>query len=280
MSTLRVRRKEPVIPNNNMSENEAAAAIQAWFQGNQSRVEEDSKNMLTELQSGASGASGYEAGSQLTRRKTVRMSKVVPNTKELQKPSKGQIFFAEDKFKAYLKGLIDIQGRMTGPFTVLINFGPRIPANDKDFKKYESYFALHVDKNRAWFSVKINGKETDLTDQTDVVVSNIDMGLDDDTIQTYWLSYDRDNMMIKYGKGYAMTETTLIMCDFAEGVNTAEKMAKKKKTVEHPVCNLRREATQRHQHPPLQVGVRRQGEQDKTSSQRGGGRVHQHGERH
>ena len=39
-------------------------------------------------------------------------------------------------------------------------------------------------------------------------------------------------MMIKYGKGYAMTETTLIMCDFAEGVNTAEKMAKKRKQVQ------------------------------------------------
>ena len=34
--------------------------------------------------------------------------------------------------------------------------------------------------------------------------------LDSDTITTYWLGYDRDNMVVKYGKGYAMEETTLL----------------------------------------------------------------------
>ena len=34
-------------------------------------------------------------------------------------------------------------------------------------------------------------QDIDLTDSTDVVVSNIDLGLDENSIQTYWLSYDR-----------------------------------------------------------------------------------------
>ena len=38
-------------------------------------------------------------------------------------------------------------------------------------------------------------------------------------------------MVIKYGKGYAMTETTLLICDFAEGINSAKKMAVKRKEV-------------------------------------------------
>ena len=34
-------------------------------------------------------------------------------------------------------------------------------------------------------------QEKDMSDLTDVVISNMDLGLDDYTIQTYWLSYDR-----------------------------------------------------------------------------------------
>ena len=36
---------------------------------------------------------------------------------------------------------------------------------------------------------------------TDIVVSGLHLGLDANTITTYWLSYDRDDMVIKYGKG-------------------------------------------------------------------------------
>ncbi len=41
--------------------------------------------------------------------------------------------------------------------------------------------------------------------------------------------WTRDNMIVKYGKGYAMTETTLLVCDFSEAADTAEKLAKKRK---------------------------------------------------
>ena len=66
---------------------------------------------------------------------------------------------------------------------------------------------------------------------TDIVVSGLHLGLDANTITTYWLSYDRDNMVIKYGKGYAMEETTLLICDFSEGVTTAETGTEKEAVV-------------------------------------------------
>ena len=43
--------------------------------------------------------------------------------------------------------------------------------------------------------------------------------------------YYRDNMIMKYGKGYAMTETTLLVLDFSDGASSAERMAKKRKQV-------------------------------------------------
>ena len=138
----------------------------------------------------------------------------------------------EEKFNATLKGIIDVQGRISEPFTLLVAFSPRILDNDKDFTRYSCYLALHVDHEKAWFSMQRDGKAenlTDMTDMTDVVLSGTHMGLDADTITTYWLSYDRDNMTIKYGKGYAMEETTLLVCNFSEGIKSTEKLAKKRR---------------------------------------------------
>ena len=77
--------------------------------------------------------------------------------------------------------------------------------------------------------MKRDNEEEILTDLTDVVKTDTHMGLDADTITTYWLSYDRDNMTVKYGKGYAMEETTLLICDFFEGATNADKLAKKRR---------------------------------------------------
>jgi hypothetical protein len=38
-------------------------------------------------------------------------------------------------------------------------------------------------------------------------------------IVAYWYSYDRDNLVLKYGKGYIMEETTILIHDFLKGVN-------------------------------------------------------------
>ena len=104
----------------------------------------------------------------------------------------------------------------------------RNPAYDRDYTKYSNYLALNVDKDKAWFSVKKNGELYKLSDHTEVVETETSLGLEPDVITTYWLSYDRDNMVIKYGKGYAMEETTLMFCDFSEGVTDAKDVAMKR----------------------------------------------------
>jgi hypothetical protein len=58
----------------------------------------------------------------------------------------------------YTRSLFTVQGRMTDHFTVLINFGPRNPAFDSDYTKYPTYFALHVEKGKTWFSFKMDHK--------------------------------------------------------------------------------------------------------------------------
>jgi len=205
----------------NMTSQQAAETLEAFMDGNMARVENEQASLLD----AGSGAAGFMSTGR-RRPQTMRRTEKFVNVSS--KDSKQQVFFAEDKFKAYLKGIVDIQGRMAQPFTLLINFGPRNEKFDSDYTKYYSYFALHVNETTAWFTEKITGKEEkDL--ETDQVVSSTELGLDPDTIQTYWLSYDRDNLTIKYGKGYAMTETTLLICDLSDGATTKEQLAKKRK---------------------------------------------------
>ena len=46
------------------------------------------------------------------------------------------------------------------------------------------------------------------------------MGFEPGYKVAYWLSYDRDNLVIKYGKGYRMEETVIIEYDFLAGLTT------------------------------------------------------------
>jgi len=216
-----------------LTENDAASAIQAWFQGNNERHKQERITLEENVEKGVNGPSGFQAQSSLRRRGTVKFSKVLTKIQDNEIDVKGgeQHFFAEAKFAATLKGIVDVQGRLTEPFTLMIVLSARDERNDKDLTKYDTYLALHVDFTKAWFSMKRNGQRVeDLTDNTEVTLgSDRNLGLDPDTITTYWLSYDRDNMCLKYGKGYAMEETTLLTCDFSEGADTVPKLAKKRK---------------------------------------------------
>ena len=140
----------------------------------------------------------------------------------------GLVCYTEAKFNASLKGIIDIQGRLTEPFSLVIAMEGRNTSYDQDYTKYTNYLALNVDRDKAWFSVKKDGVLDNLSDLTEVVETEISLGLESEVITTYWLSYDRDNMTIKYGKGYATQETTLMFCDFSEGVTDAKKIAEKR----------------------------------------------------
>ncbi len=53
-------------------------------------------------------------------------------------------------------------------------------------------------------------------------------GAEPNILLSYWLSYDRDACVIKYGKGYVMVQTTLLKYDFLEGLSEQEQEERKK----------------------------------------------------
>ena len=201
------------------------------FSGWKDEIGSDSqKNEAPDMRMRDPPALTFKHNSKSRKKNWIPMMRVHPDLSLIVKEDTEEIqFFMEKKFNATLKGIVDVQGRISEPFTLLVALCPRIPANDKDYTKYPCYLALHVDYEKAWFSMQKEGKLENLTEVTDVVMTDTHMGLDPDTITTYWLSYDRDNMTIKYGKGYAMEETTLLICNFSEGITDSDKMARRRK---------------------------------------------------
>lgn len=68
--------------------------------------------------------------------------------------------------------------------------------------------SLTISKDRAVFSI------SGTFDEDLVVKTGSDIGYDSTNKVAYWFSYDRDLNVLKYGKGYVMEETTLMIFDF------------------------------------------------------------------
>ena len=80
----------------------------------------------------------------------------------------------------------------------------------------QSWIGLTVTKERVSFLDKINGGAPQtLCQATSSECFGSNVGIESDYICTYWLSYDRDRMVIKYGKGYRMEKTTILEYNFA-----------------------------------------------------------------
>lgn len=94
-----------------------------------------------------------------------------------------------------------------------------------DRKDLPFYVNVEDDKSDYWIALHVgNGFAAFLrhapTDDHPVEltrVSGAEFGVEDGQL-TYWYSYDRDNLVLKYGKGYHMVETTLMIHNFLAGV--------------------------------------------------------------
>ena len=146
----------------------------------------------------------------------------------LNEDSEALVYSGDWRFAAPLKGIVEVEGHITEPFTLVVNMARREPDFDWDLCQYTNYLALHLDHQKAWFSMKKDGTRVDLSSCLLEVATNTSLGLKSEVATTYWLSYDRDNMVVKYGKGYAMEQTTLLICDFSEGAKTDKELASKR----------------------------------------------------
>ena len=99
------------------------------------------------------------------------------------------------------------------------------PKLDSCMPGADEWIALTVDKDSSTFSIYHDKKLTDKT--ITGTVNNELVGYEPDRKISYWFSYNRDQLVIKYGKGYCMEETTLMTYDFLENLTTDQHKAKR-----------------------------------------------------
>ncbi|XP_069136227.1 uncharacterized protein [Argopecten irradians] len=76
---------------------------------------------------------------------------------------------------------------------------------------------LTVGLDSAEFGITQNGQYSKLDGTTET-----GSGYDADKKISYWFSYNRDSLVLKYGKGYTMEETTELVYDFLAGAKTSK----------------------------------------------------------
>lgn len=85
--------------------------------------------------------------------------------------------------------------------------------------------SLEVSHNKV--QLKLQQKEVQLLAES----CKVGVGFDPDNVTSYWFSLNRDQLVIKYGKGYLMEETTLLTYDFLAGLSADERMQRR--------CNMK-----------------------------------------
>ena len=98
------------------------------------------------------------------------------------------------------------------PFFILIR--PKLDAGNPGA---DEWIALGVHKDKALFTMFLEGVHHHLKEVRGEV-NHESVGYDEGRKISYWFSYDRDLLTLKYGKGYRMTETTLMTDDFLDGI--------------------------------------------------------------
>lgn len=102
------------------------------------------------------------------------------------------------------------------PFFIVVR--PKLPKGETGA---DQWIALSIRENSAEFSIFIDGRHTILS-TAEGIVKNEAVGYDAQRRVSYWLSYDRNRLVLKYGKGYRMEETTLLEHNFLAKVANEE----------------------------------------------------------
>ena len=85
----------------------------------------------------------------------------------------------------------------------------------------QQWLSLNIVRNKACF--KLVGEEERLLAE----ISGEGVGYNPNEVTSYWFSLDSSNLVLKYGKGYFMEETTILSFNFLAGLNDCEQVKKR-----------------------------------------------------
>lgn len=108
-------------------------------------------------------------------------------------------------------------------FNILRKSPFEIVIRPEEQKSTSEWLSLAIHRNKAEF--KLGGKQDKVLAQ----VKKDGVGYDPEEITSYWFSFNRDGLALKYGKGYFMEETTLLSFDFIANLTKDEEMKERDK---------------------------------------------------
>lgn len=111
------------------------------------------------------------------------------------------------------------------PFSIVIR-----PKQQPGQPEANQWIVLEVCKHSANFGIRHGEKSKKLTEVRGKVNNQL-VGYEKGRKISYWFSYDRDLLTLKYGKGYRMEETTLMKYEFLTGNEAVDK--KKRKNLQY-----------------------------------------------
>ena len=93
----------------------------------------------------------------------------------------------------------------------------------------DQWISLEIGKDLAEFKLHIDDNTTILESKSGKTKRGESVGYEVGRKVSYWFSYDRTNLTLKYGKGYRMTETTIMEHDFLKGLSPDKQTEERKK---------------------------------------------------
>ena len=131
------------------------------------------------------------------------------------------------EFPASGQGTIVFNLERATPFSLLVRPKQPPPLVLKNFESQE--ILLEIDKDAVYF--KLNAKSTTktLTEVYGKTKLARTVGIEQGCVTSYWLSYDASNMVLKYGKGYCMNETTIMEYSFLKDLTAEEQMRERER---------------------------------------------------
>lgn len=135
----------------------------------------------------------------------------------------------EKDFPVVGEGTIIFSIERSTPFGIVIR--PKLPPGQPGG---EQWISLEVQKSKAIFKMSIGGSETKTLKEVSGTVKSELVGYEEERKISYWFSYDRDELKLKYGKGYQMEETTLMTHGFLTGGKQDEKIREQLKYLFSP----------------------------------------------
>lgn len=113
-------------------------------------------------------------------------------------------------------GTVNFNVQRCTPFWIVIR------PKEKLSSSADQWIALNIGKDIACFKLR-SGKQTNiLAEKRGKSERGVTVGYEEGSRISYWLSYNCNLLVLKYGKGYQMVETTIMEHDFLKGLSPHE----------------------------------------------------------